>query len=111
MRDWRKQGPLGVLIDVINYIKTPQQYSLFETFQHQANAELPANEQRKILDPVKPVVTRWNSYFDTFKRATQLQYAISAYASHHISNTMRLTAAQINDAPAWMRSDGLTAND
>jgi hypothetical protein len=41
MRDWRKQGPLGVLIDVIHHIKTPQQYTLFETFQHQTNAELP----------------------------------------------------------------------
>jgi hypothetical protein len=29
MQEWRKQGPLGVLIDVINYIKTPQQYELF----------------------------------------------------------------------------------
>jgi hypothetical protein len=29
MRVWRKDGPIGVLFDVINYIKTPQQYELF----------------------------------------------------------------------------------
>ncbi|KAG9385079.1 Dimer-Tnp-hAT domain containing protein [Pyrenophora tritici-repentis] len=29
MREWRKDGPIGVLVDVINYIKTPQQYELF----------------------------------------------------------------------------------
>ena len=111
MRDWRKQGPLGVLIDVIHHIKTPQQYTLFETFQHQANAELPANEQRKVFEPVKPVVTRWNSYFDAFERAVFLQHAINAYALHHISHTARLPPAQRDNAPAWMRSDGLTAND
>jgi hypothetical protein len=32
MQEWRKQGLLGVLIDVINYIKIPQQYELFRSF-------------------------------------------------------------------------------
>jgi hypothetical protein len=36
MQEWRKQGPLGVLVDVINYIKTPQQYELFREFQRAA---------------------------------------------------------------------------
>jgi hypothetical protein len=49
---------LGVLINVINYIKTPQQYELFQEFQRAANAELPARERLKVLKPVKPVVTR-----------------------------------------------------
>ncbi|KAK1914312.1 hypothetical protein P3342_007558 [Pyrenophora teres f. teres] len=66
--DWRKQGPLGTLLDVINYIKTPQQYEVFKNFQDLANRELPAEDQR-ILEPVKPVVTRWNSYYSAFKRA------------------------------------------
>jgi hypothetical protein len=61
MQEWRKQGPLGVLVDVINYIKTPQQYELFRGFQRAANAELLAGERLKVLEPVKPVVTRWNS--------------------------------------------------
>lgn len=29
MQQWRQHGPLGVLIDIINYIKTSQQYDLF----------------------------------------------------------------------------------
>jgi hypothetical protein len=58
MQEWRKQGPLGVLVSVINYIKTPQQYKLFREFQRAANAELPARERLKVLKPVKPVVTR-----------------------------------------------------
>ena len=41
MQEWRNQGPLGVLTDVINYIKTPQQYELFREFQRAANAALP----------------------------------------------------------------------
>jgi hypothetical protein len=72
MREWRKDGPLGVLIDVINFIKTPQQYELFREFQSAANAELPAGERLRTLEPVKPVVTRWNSYYASFARVTRL---------------------------------------
>jgi hypothetical protein len=117
MQEWRKQGPLGVLIDVINYIKTPQQYELFRSFQHAANAELPAGQRLKVLEPVKPVVTRWNSYYAAFRRATQLQPAYNAYAEHHINQTTlndRRAAQQGSrqpDAPSWMRSTGLTAAD
>jgi hypothetical protein len=57
MREWRKDGPLGVLLNVINYIKTLQQHELFINFQHCANANLSAKD-RKILKVVKPVVTR-----------------------------------------------------
>jgi hypothetical protein len=32
LRDWRQNGPLGVLIDIINYIKTPHQHDLFADF-------------------------------------------------------------------------------
>ncbi|KAI2483714.1 hypothetical protein Ptr902_06031 [Pyrenophora tritici-repentis] len=117
MQEWRIQGPLGVLVDVINYIKTPQQYELFREFQRAANAELPAGERLKVLEPVKPVVTRWNSYYAAFQRATQLQAAYNSYAEHHI-NRVTLDdrrAIQHNskrpDAPSWMRSTGLTAAD
>ena len=57
MRDWRYNGPLGVLLGVVNYIKTPQQYALFEKFQRLAQSHLPT-EKQTILEPVKPVVTR-----------------------------------------------------
>jgi hypothetical protein len=58
---WRVDGPLGVLLAVINYIKTPQQYALFTKYQKLAIKDLPADataEQRKIKEPVKPCVTR-----------------------------------------------------
>lgn len=83
VRNWRKDGPLGVLLSIISYIKTPQQHELFESFQRLANAELPS-EQREILEPVKPVVTRWNSFYSAFDRAIMLQVAVNAYANHHI---------------------------
>jgi hypothetical protein len=68
MREWRRDGPLGTLLSVITFIKTPQQYALFESFQRLAHRELPV-EQRKVLEPVKPIVTRWNSYYSCFERA------------------------------------------
>lgn len=50
-----------MVLAVINYIKTPQQYALFDQYQRLAHAELAADapaEKRTILEPVKPVVTR-----------------------------------------------------
>jgi hypothetical protein len=76
-----------VLLSVINYIKTLQQYKLFGSFQTLAHRELPADaleEDRKVLKPIKPVVTRWNSYYSCFKRAVKLQLAVNAFANHHI---------------------------
>jgi hypothetical protein len=116
MREWRKDGPLGVLLDVINYIKTPQQHELFINFQHHANADLSAKD-RKILEVVKPVVTRWNSYFSCFECAVTLQSAVNAYCQLHVTNTANAevyAAASGNkepDAQRWMRSSGLTAAD
>jgi hypothetical protein len=52
---------LSDLLSVINYIKTPQQYELFSGFQTFAYRELHADapeKDRKVLEPVKPVVTR-----------------------------------------------------
>jgi hypothetical protein len=117
MAEWRKHGPLGVLIDIINYIKTPQQYELFADFQRLANRDLPTHKQLKILEPVKPVVTRWNSFFGVFERATHLHAAYNSYAGYHINATALADAhaiAQDNklpDAPPWMRSTGLSAAD
>jgi hypothetical protein len=120
MKDWRCDGPLDVHLGVVLYIKTPQQYMLFEKFQQLAHNELPTDapkDARKILKPIKPVVTRWNSYFDCFARPVTLQSAISAYASHHINCVHNETTYaiskgnQLPDCPQWMRSNRLTAND
>jgi hypothetical protein len=112
---WRRDGPLGILISVINYIKTPQQHELFENFQRLANRELPTKQ--KILAPVKPVVTCWNSYCAAFERAVLLQLAINAYVGHHIRLTQDEDTYAIsrgNNLPIaapWMRSTGLSAAD
>ncbi|KAG9386846.1 hypothetical protein A1F94_003596 [Pyrenophora tritici-repentis] len=98
MQEWRQEGPLGVLIDVINHIKTPQQHEIFRSFQTAANAELPARERLHVLEPVKPVVTRWNSYYAAFKRATQLQAAYNSYAEHYINALSLKIAALVNVA-------------
>jgi hypothetical protein len=37
LQDWRRDGPLGILIEIINYIRTPKQHELFESFQRIAN--------------------------------------------------------------------------
>ena len=117
MAEWRKHGPLGVLIDIINYIKTPQQYDLFRDFQHTANRELPASEQYTILELVKPVVTRWNSFLSAFKRAVKLHSAFNAYASYYVNTIADANAiATVRgnkppDVPTWIRSGGLSAAD
>jgi hypothetical protein len=117
MAEWRKHGPLGVLMDIINCIKTPQQYELFSDFQRLANRDLPTHKQLKILEPVKLVVTRWNSFYGAFERAAHLYSAYNSYAGYHI-NAIALADAHATaqgnkqpDAPPWMRSSGLSAAD
>jgi hypothetical protein len=120
MSEWRSDGPLGVLLAVINYIKTPQQYELFTNFQQLAHSEGPIDateDNRKILEPVKPVVTRWNSFYSCLERAAKLQSAVNAYANYHINDTRQKDdrALRLGNkppfAPPWMRSDGLVAAD
>ncbi|KAF7442840.1 Dimer-Tnp-hAT domain containing protein [Pyrenophora tritici-repentis] len=104
MATWRGDGPLGVLVAVINYIKTPQQYALFEKYQKLAIRDQPVNaptEQHKIKEPVKLVVTRYNSYVSCFKRAK-----IETEDAYARSRNNKLPAA-----PDWMRSDGINAHD
>jgi hypothetical protein len=116
MREWRKDGPLGVLIDIVNYIRTPTQHDRFKDAQRASNSFPHANTD-KYLEPVKPVVTRWNSYFNAFERAVTLKDAIDKYAADHIDRQYgddaraRGRNKQLPDAPAWMRSDGLRAAD
>jgi hypothetical protein len=109
-----------VLLAVIKYIKTPQQYALFEKYQKLAIRDLPADgpaEQRKIKEPVKLVITRWNSYVSCFERAVELQLAVNGYANHYIEKIKTEDAyarSRNNKLPAvpnWMRSDGINAYD
>jgi hypothetical protein len=74
-------------------------------------------EERKLLEPVKPVITRWNSYYVCFERDVKLQSAINAYALHHIRRMRdKDTWAESRGnkqpvAQSWVRSDGLEAAD
>ena len=116
LQDWRRSGPLGVLFDIINYIKTPQQYDLFASLQASVN-EQSHIQTGKILEPIKPVVTRWNSYYDALVRAVHLSETFNLYANHHIEQIARDDAYarskgnKLPDAPSWMRSNGLSAAD
>jgi hypothetical protein len=99
IKEWRRDRPLSVLLRVITFIKTLQQYALFKKFQRIAYCELPTDapeDARKILEPVKPVVTRWNSYFLCFKRAVKLQLAVNAYANSYIKQVRDKTTYAIS---------------
>jgi hypothetical protein len=117
MKEWRKDGPLGVFLDIINYINTPKQWAKFHNRQLTAAADLPAGVTVDLREIVKPCVTRWNSYFDAFQRGVELQQAINAYASFHIQATemadeqAKNNNRKLPDAPRWMRSGGLTSAD
>jgi hypothetical protein len=63
MQQWRKNGALGTLLAVIAYSKTPQQHALFMDCLEASNNDLPVAARVKLLRPIKPVVTRWNSYY------------------------------------------------
>lgn len=45
--------------------------------------DLPS-ERHEISEPIKPVATRWNSYYSCFEHAVKLQAAVTAYANFHI---------------------------
>jgi hypothetical protein len=92
---------------------------MFANFQILAKEDLPADDDVKlaILQPVKPCVTRWNSFCSAFERAVELQPAFNAYINFYVEQ-QRLadTYARTRNnktpyAPVWMRSDGLTAAD
>ncbi|KAG9385509.1 Dimer-Tnp-hAT domain containing protein [Pyrenophora tritici-repentis] len=78
---------------------------------------MPTGASGGTREPIKPCVTRWNSYYDCFKRGVQLQQAINAYATYHIRETEQadeqaaIRGNKLPDVPRWMRSDGLTAAD
>jgi hypothetical protein len=112
MQQWRKDGALGTLLAVIAYIKTPQQHDLFTQCLTAANNDLPPTARVKPLRPIKPVVTRWNSYYNALERATYLKGGFDHYIEKHISRVVyEKRRGRTIDAPAWMRSGGLQAAD
>jgi hypothetical protein len=117
MEEWRHNGQLGILIAILLYVKTPQQHDKFVEFQCLAHRNEPVGTNLTIYEPIKPIITRWNSYFDCLQRAAKLQPAVNAYASFHIDRVKNedLYAASRNNkrpnAQPWMRSDRLLSHD
>ncbi|EFQ91334.1 hypothetical protein PTT_11852 [Pyrenophora teres f. teres 0-1] len=88
------------------------QYALFTECLEASNNDLPAAARVKILRPIKPVVTRWNSYYSALERATYLKGGFDLYIEKHVSRVAyEERRGTQSDAPAWMRSGGLQAAD
>jgi hypothetical protein len=93
-----------------------QQHEIFTSFQRIANCDFPGDQQT-ILEPVKPVVTCWNSFCLAFERAAKLQNAFNSYISYWCKKQKiadihaRSRSNKTPNAPSRMRSGGLTAAD
>ncbi|CAE7020113.1 hypothetical protein PTTW11_03010 [Pyrenophora teres f. teres] len=90
MDEWRKYGPIGVLFDVIASICTPQTRQLLERLQRDEAEAIGVTANIRQL--VKPVKTRWNSYFDTFVRAAELHGPIDSYIEFKLKEHSAATA-------------------
>jgi hypothetical protein len=66
-----------VLFDIIASICTPQTQQLLQRLQQEQADAL--REPVKLKDLVKPVKTRWNSYYAAFARAVELQGPLDSY--------------------------------
>jgi hypothetical protein len=59
--------------------------SSLATFNASLTAICLHTNNSKILEPVKLVVTRWNSFYSAFERAAHLYSAYNSYAGYHIN--------------------------
>ena len=119
MQEWRKYGPIGVLFDVIASICTPQTKQLLARFQREEAEALGKPVVLKEL--IKPVKTRWNSYYNTFARAAELHGPIDSYVEvkldeHRVAGAVarrarRVPAAAEPQPRLFIREGGLTSQD
>ena len=78
---------------------------------------MPPGAHSSSRKPLKPCVTRWNSFYDCYEREIELQQAINAYELHHICETKQadeqatLRGNKLVDVPGWMRSNELTVTE
>ena len=73
-----------MFLDIVNYINTLKQWSIFNDCQNGAAAALLTDCHNTHCEPFKPAVTCWNSYHNYFKRGVKLKHAINSYASFYI---------------------------
>ena len=119
MQEWRKYGPIGVLFDVIASICTPQTRQLLQRLQQEEADAL--RESVKLNDLVKPIKTRWNSYYAAFARAVELQGPLDSYVelkideNRHAEVTARRARRPGAREPApprlFLREKGLDAGN
>jgi len=83
MKEWRQYGPIGVLFDIIASICTPQSRELLQKLQRVEAESL--GKPVVLRELIRPVKTRWNSYFAAFARAVELQGPLDNYVEHKLS--------------------------
>ena len=83
MKEWRQYGPIGVLFDIIASICTPQSRELSQKLQRVEAESL--GKPVVLRELIRPVKTRWNSYFAAFARAVELQGPLDNYVEHKLS--------------------------
>ncbi|KAG9376557.1 hypothetical protein A1F94_013104 [Pyrenophora tritici-repentis] len=108
MDEWRKYGPIGVLFDVIASICTPQTRQLLERLQRDEAEAIGVTANIRQL--VKPVKTRWNSYFDTFVRAAELHGPIDSYIEFKLKEHKPRAAAAAQPR-LYVSEGGLSGKD
>lgn len=76
---WRRRGPIGKLHNVIHWInRSPQRHGRFISLQKQLIAPIRPDGKKEAYQLITDVTTRWNSFYDSAKRAVYLQAAIDA---------------------------------
>jgi len=77
---WRREGPIGKLHRIINWIyKSPQRKTRFHNAQ-----EAVGTKKGKTLDLVRDVKTRWNSTHDMIKRANKLKQGLNYFIDKEV---------------------------
>lgn len=122
LKVWRKYGPLGVLFDTIAAICTPQARQLLKSYQ-QAEADA-LGLQPTFKELIKPVKTRWNSYYAALARAAELHGPIDSFIEYKINEHNQRTrqatrqprrprVRQEEPPPPrlYIREDGLKSRD
>lgn len=115
LAEWRSAGPIGVLLDVISSIVTPQAIQLLAKYQRleydQLYPSYPSQTERdnetppplpppkyRELQIVKPVKTRWNSFLAAFERAVELRNPLEGYIAYKTDAYMMEAARRRNPA-------------
>lgn len=119
MREWRQYGPIGVLFDVIASICTPQTRQLLERFQREEATAV--GHDVHLMELVKPVRTRWNSYYNAFVRAARLHGPLDSYVEvkldeHRVAVASAKRTRKASQAPEqkprlFIREGGLSGRD